>query len=139
MLNVDLQQHEPEGFYRDHKPVGVAIVSDIDDGKAAAYNLPSPSAAGALPASREVKDNDGKAVASRGVDKEDYESWVARTGWAPRFGNGDPKDDEGPSLLDHETWLEGKLEDKLFGGNIHPYYLMSQLTLFFQIGITIQQ
>ncbi len=57
-------------------------------------------------------------MASGVVDKEDYESWVARTGWAPRFGTGDPKDDEGTSLLDHETWLEGKIDDKFFGGKL---------------------
>jgi hypothetical protein len=58
------------------------------------------------------------------VDKEEYESWVTRTGWAPRFGTGDPKDDEGPSLLDHETWLEGKIDDKFFGGKLYlaPYF-----------------
>lgn len=56
-------------------------------------------------------------MANEVVDKEDYENWVTHTGWAPRFGTGDPKDDEGPTLLDRETWLEGKINDKLFGGN----------------------
>lgn len=41
-------------------------------------------------------------------------------GWAPRFGlpGSDEPDDEG-TLLDHQTWLEGKLEDKFFGDWYH--------------------
>lgn len=41
-----------------------------------------------------------------------------RTGWAPRFGYGDPEDDEGATLLDYETLLDSKLDDKWFGGEI---------------------
>lgn len=39
----------------------------------------------------------------------------SRTGWAPRFGGGNPADDEGPTFLDHETLLETKLDEKWFG------------------------
>lgn len=42
-----------------------------------------------------------------------------RVGWAPRFGNGDPADDEGDTLLDHQTFLESKLDDKFFGDWYH--------------------
>jgi Ca2+-dependent lipid-binding protein len=42
-----------------------------------------------------------------------------RVGWAPRFGSGDPADDEGDTLLDHQTFLEGKLDDKFFGDWYH--------------------
>ena len=38
-----------------------------------------------------------------------------RTGWAPRFGYGDPADDGGANFLDHQTLLESKLDDKWFG------------------------
>lgn len=49
----------------------------------------------------------------------DDDRWARdRVGWAPRFGNGDPKDDEDETLLDHQTFLEGKLDDKFFGGTI---------------------
>lgn len=44
------------------------------------------------------------------------ERWARdRTGWEPRFGYGNPEDDEGATLLDHQTFLEGKLDDKWFG------------------------
>lgn len=40
-----------------------------------------------------------------------------KTGWAPRFGQGSITSEEaGESLLDHQTWVEGKLDDKFFGG-----------------------
>lgn len=43
-----------------------------------------------------------------------------RVGWAPRFGmpGSEEADDEG-TLLDHQTWLEGRLEDKFFGDWYH--------------------
>lgn len=47
----------------------------------------------------------------------DDDRWARdRVGWAPRFGTGDPKDDEGETLLDHQTFLESKIDDKFFGG-----------------------
>lgn len=58
---------------------------------------------------------DGKPT-ENGQVKED-ERWARdRVGWAPRFGEGDPKDNEGPTLLEHQTFLESKLEDVWFGG-----------------------
>ena len=42
-----------------------------------------------------------------------------RVGWAPRFGTGDPADDEGETPMDHQTFLESKLDDKLFGDWYH--------------------
>jgi hypothetical protein len=113
-----LLQHIPEGFYHDKKPVGVAIATDIDDGKPGAYDLPSPSTAGALALPSTEKGIDGKAGAVKGDERDPR--WE-RTGWAPRFGNGDPKDDEGPSMLDYQTWIGGKLEDKFYGGKSHLY------------------
>ena len=41
-----------------------------------------------------------------------------KTGWAPRFGNPSDGDDEG-TLLDHQDFLEGKLDDKFFGDWYH--------------------
>ena len=41
----------------------------------------------------------------------------AKTGWAPRFGQGSITEAEAnESLLDHATMLETKLDDKFFGG-----------------------
>jgi Ca2+-dependent lipid-binding protein len=44
----------------------------------------------------------------------------ARVGWAPRFGMpGSENPEDEASLLDHQTWLEGKLEDKFYGDWYH--------------------
>jgi hypothetical protein len=143
LTSNESMQHVPEGFYHEKKPVGVAVATDLDDGKPGAYDLPTPSKAGAIAPTSVVKDKDGKPLSTdvNGVlDQDEKERWVARTGWAPRFGNGDPKDDEGPTLLDHETLLEGKLEDKFFGGKSPSSYILGlQLTQLLQIGITIRR
>ena len=51
-----------------------------------------------------------------GEDPEAKEIPYSRTGWAPRIGW--PSDEvlEAESLLDHGTWVEGKLPDTLYGG-----------------------
>jgi hypothetical protein len=112
-------QNVPPGFHHEHKSKGVAIPTDIDDGKPGAYDLPPPSTAGAI-AATSVNDKDGKPLtdgANGRIDKEDSERWLERTGWAPRFGNGSSGDSiAGESLMDHQTWLEGRLEDKFYGG-----------------------
>lgn len=59
----------------------------------------------------------GKVIANGKVE-EDSRYARDRTGWAPRFGQGDPADDAGPTLADHQTWMEGKLDDKWYGGEI---------------------
>lgn len=42
---------------------------------------------------------------------------MERTGWAPRFGNGESSASiEGESFADQSTWLEGRLDDKFYGG-----------------------
>ncbi|KAH8754241.1 C2 domain-containing protein [Hyaloscypha finlandica] len=112
----------PANFHHQHKSKGVAIPTDIDDGKPGAYDLPPPSTAGAI-AATPAKDKDGKPLTNGAdglIDKEDVDRWIERTGWAPRFGDGSSgssmKDE---SLSDHQTWLEGQLEDKFFGDWYH--------------------
>jgi hypothetical protein len=39
-----------------------------------------------------------------------------RTGWAPTFEQPAKEGDDEETLLDHRTFLEGKLDDKFFGG-----------------------
>ncbi|KAE8444609.1 hypothetical protein EG329_014440 [Mollisiaceae sp. DMI_Dod_QoI] len=113
----------PEGFHHEHKSKAVAIPTDIDDGKPGAYDLPPPSTAGALAPTGPPKDANGKPLTNGTagqVDKEDEERWIERAGWAPRFGSGISDDSvEGESLLDHQTWVEGKLDDKFFGDWYH--------------------
>ncbi|TAQ88025.1 hypothetical protein B7494_g3660 [Chlorociboria aeruginascens] len=114
--------HVPEGFHHEHKSKGIAIPTDIDDGGPGAYDLPSPTTAGALGATAVPKDKSGKPLengANGHIDKEDEARWIERAGWAPRFGNGDSDSLEGETLADHQTWVEGKLEDKFFGDWYH--------------------
>ena len=78
------------------------------------YDLPSPTKAGAVGLAKSA--NGSEHSRSNSVLNEDSRWARDRTGWGPRFGYGDPADDEGTTLLEHQTWLEGKLEDKWFGG-----------------------
>jgi hypothetical protein len=68
-----------------------------------------------------AKDKDGQPLTNgangHDDDAEDEKRWIERAGWKPRFGNGSTHDSiEGESVLDHQTWVEGKLEDKFYGG-----------------------
>lgn len=60
-------------------------------------------------------DTKAEGLAENGVPPEE-DQW-GRVGWAPRFGNGETESmkDE-PTLLDHQTFLEGRLDEKFFGG-----------------------
>ena len=71
-----------------------------------------------LPKSSQVASSspsDSMANANGTVDVTEKARWE-RVGWAPRFGSGDAGDDDETTMLDHQTWLEGKLDDKFFGG-----------------------
>ncbi|KAG9238347.1 C2 domain-containing protein [Amylocarpus encephaloides] len=115
----------PVGFHHEHKSKATAIPTDIDDGGPGAYDLPPPSTAGAIAPPKAQKDTNGKPL-TNGVngtlERDDYERWVERTGWAPRFGNGsigESTADAETSFADHQTWVEGKLDDKFFGDWYH--------------------
>ena len=113
------------GFHHTHRSKGVAVATDIDDGGPGAYDLPSPTTAGALAPVTPIKDSSGKPLTNgvNGKVEEDNERWVERTGWAPRFGPGTSVESaEGESFADHQTWLEGRLEDKFYGGRSAPLY-----------------
>ncbi|ESZ92386.1 transmembrane protein [Sclerotinia borealis F-4128] len=108
--------HVPEGFHHEHKSKGVAIATDIDDGSPGAYDLPPPSTAGALAAPAKGSKQSDQPVANGYVDEDEDARWIERAGWAPRFGSGDSGESiEGESLMDHQTWIEGKIEDKFYG------------------------
>lgn len=91
--------------HRKHKTA--ALVSDADDGETAGYDLPPPSKEGALAAP--PPDANGNIQQQDGFEK---------VGWAPRFGNPADHDEDG-TMLDHQTWLEGKIDDKFFGDWYH--------------------
>ena len=92
--------------------MGVAIATDIDDGQGSKYKLPEATTAGAV---EPVKDDKGELIS--GAQEGDKEKWIDRVGWAPKLGSGvEPFDASEPSLLDHQTWMEGQLPEKFYGG-----------------------
>lgn len=109
---AELVKQRAEEIGRPHrKHATAALVSDVDDGQTAGYDLPPPSKAGAIPTS---PTSESGAPNGLDVKEDEYE----RVGWAPRFGNPGDKDEEG-TLLDHQTFLEGKLDEKFFGDWYH--------------------
>ena len=113
------------------------MVTDVDDGTGPDEILPEASTAGALDI---AKDADGNKLT--GSDPGAQEAPYSRTGWAPKFGLGDSTL-KSESLLDHSTWLEGRLPDNLYGG-MQNFFWESQLVtrrrhvanMAAQIGIT---
>lgn len=81
------------------------------------YDLPPPQSATAIMAEdATLKDKKG------GKDMDEDLRWARnRTGWAPQFltEKQEGEDAEG-TLLDHQTFLEGRLPDKFFGGLYTP-------------------
>ncbi|KAK4944116.1 Tricalbin-2 [Elasticomyces elasticus] len=101
---------------RHHKPKGVGIATDLDGGPPDKYNLPPPE-----PAAIAEKANAPKieTTVANGAPPEEEEQWH-QVGWAPRFGSGETEEDkEAGNLLEHQTLLEGKLDDKFFGDWYH--------------------
>ncbi|KAI9830545.1 MAG: hypothetical protein M1819_005503 [Sarea resinae] len=99
----------PPGFHHEHRPKGVGVVTDMDDGTGDQYDLPPPSAAGAIAAP--PPDADEKLVNGHLPDDERWE----KTGWAPRFGALPGSEFQEETLLDHQTWVEGVLDEKFYG------------------------
>jgi hypothetical protein len=114
-VNV-IPKHIPEGFHRTPKPKGTAIATDIDDGCPGAYDLPPPLTIETTASGELTKDGDGGLLSNGSLSKTDEEWWVQRTGWAPRFGSGDPNDGEGATVVDSATWVDEKIDDKFYGG-----------------------
>lgn len=54
------------------------------------------------------------------MNRDEKETFEQKTGWAPRFGNGNLTEEEANvSLLDHQTFVESKLDEKFFGDWYH--------------------
>jgi hypothetical protein len=62
-----------------------------------------------------ARDAEGRLLKD-GEDPGSKDPPYSRTGWAPTLGWVMDSATEGESLLDHATWLEGKLPDTLYGG-----------------------
>jgi len=78
------------------------------------YDLPAPTKQGAIAASTAT---DKSQPNGHVPDSEDSRWATDRTGWAPRFGSPGGDDSADDSGLDHQTWVEGHLDDKWFGGS----------------------
>ncbi|KAJ5975097.1 Tricalbin [Penicillium waksmanii] len=103
----------PPGFHHTKKPKGISVITDRDDGKAD-YDLPPPKSATAL-----IAEDANATDAKPGAD--DDMRWARdRTGWEPKFHKErtEEEDAEG-TLLDHQTFLEGRLPEKFFGDWYH--------------------
>lgn len=61
--------------------------------------------------------SDSAPNANGTADVSEKARWE-RVGWAPRFGSGDAEVDDETTMLDHQTWLEGKLDEKFYGGTL---------------------
>ncbi|KAL2808922.1 C2 domain-containing protein [Aspergillus granulosus] len=108
----------PAGFHHERTPKGVGVVTDKDGGTPAPYDLPPPRTASAL--LQEEKTN-GTAEQKKQGELDDDARWARdRTGWAPKFAHEETKEEhDDATLLDHQTFLEGKLDDKFFGDWYH--------------------
>ncbi|KAK6843007.1 C2 domain-containing protein [Apiospora arundinis] len=106
----------PEELRHHRKHKAVAVVTDADDGAKADYELPSPSRAGAIDV---PKDKEGNAFSDDKNDAERPEDIAARVGWPQRFGWPHDSPLTSESLLDHQTWLEGKIPGHLYGDWYH--------------------
>ncbi|TKX22695.1 C2 domain-containing protein 2 [Elsinoe australis] len=104
--------HVPQELQNIRKHKVAALVSDQDDGQTAGYDLPPPSKAGAI----DVPSSPTEGAANGKIEKD--EDWK-KVAWAPRFGNPADKEEDEGTLLDHQTMLEGKLDEKFFGDWYH--------------------
>ncbi|KAJ0420392.1 C2 domain-containing protein [Aspergillus carlsbadensis] len=112
------EAHVPPGFHHERKPKGVGVITDKDDGTPAPYDLPPPRTASGL-----LLDEKADEIADQKKEGEldDDARWARnRTGWAPRFAHEETKEEhDDMTLLDHQTFLEGKIDDKFFGDWYH--------------------
>ncbi|KAF2032834.1 tricalbin [Setomelanomma holmii] len=108
----------PPGFHHERNKNATALVSDADVSSAPPkYDLPAPTKAGAIDTSAEAS---GEKVNGHAPELHEDARWE-RVGWAPRFGmpGSEDKDQDDGTMLDHQTWLEGRIEDKFYGDWYH--------------------
>lgn len=103
----------PPELQRPSRSKNVAIATDVDDGTGPVEDLPEPTTKGAI-ADEKVEGEVGDST-----DPDGKPAPYSRTGWAPRFAQPFESTLESDSLLDHATWVEGKLPDTLYGDWYH--------------------
>lgn len=88
-----------------------------DNGGADEYELPPMRSATDLLKREEAGAEEGKKEGAEAAAEEDMRWARDRTGWQPQFVHETTEEEqEEGTLLDHQTFLEGKLDDKFFGG-----------------------
>ena len=98
-----------------------------DDGTPAPYDLPPPKSATTLLDEKSQE----PAAEKKEEEVDDEQRWARdRTGWAPRFVHEETQEEhDEATLLDHQTFLEAKLDEKFFGGmslrTIEPQYKLT--------------
>jgi len=115
----------PDDFHHEKKILVKDLATDQDAANSTPdYDLPPATTAGVV-AKVDQEQLNGQA-------SNDVRYARDRTGWAPRFGdgeivksedgnaNGKQQDDGTLDHLDHQTWLEGELDEKWFGGWFDP-------------------
>ncbi|KAL2010877.1 hypothetical protein VTN00DRAFT_3595 [Thermoascus crustaceus] len=109
----------PPNFHHEKKQPGIGIITDIDTGAPEKDELPPPAKPAASVSVAEASKEDEDKPANG--ELSDELRWARdRTGWAPRFEIQKPEGEEDETtLLDHQTFLEGKLDDKYFGEWYH--------------------
>ena len=105
----------PHGFHHERNKNATALVSDADESAPQKYDLPPPTKAGAIPPTANGEDK------ANGHAEPDEDARWDRVGWAPRFGmpGSEDKEQDESTLLDHQTWLESRIEDKFYGDWYH--------------------
>lgn len=99
----------PPGLKPERKNKAAPLVTDQDTGGTPDYDLPTPSKAGALTPTTAQAANQANGSIHGGDD--DWE----RVGWEPRFGFPPGDFDSSETLQDRQTWLETRLQDRLYG------------------------
>lgn len=128
------QRHCRGYRYRECKCPAQVIIPPLtdskDDGTPPKYDLPPPSTGAQLAVTPTTPAN-GEANGAPAEMTDDLRYHRDRTGWAPRFEIQKPDDEEEGTLLDHQDFLESKLDDKFFGGRSAGYHWSgsSMLTL----------
>ncbi|KUI53896.1 hypothetical protein VP1G_01297 [Cytospora mali] len=97
----------PEGFHS-NRPKGAALATDKDDGSKPQYDLPEPTKGGVVEPPKDGETHEEDAA-------DGGAQMGPMTGWSPQFGWPIESVMEGESLLDHQTFLEGKISDKFYG------------------------
>ncbi|KAF2124600.1 tricalbin [Dothidotthia symphoricarpi CBS 119687] len=112
------RSHVPANFHHERNQFATALVTDADISNAPPeYDLPPPTKAGAV-ATPPGSPTAGKAN-GHVVELDEQARWE-RVGWAPQFGMpGSFEDKDESTLLDHQTWLEERIDDKFYGDWYH--------------------